>query len=226
MNKLRCTGRYIFSTINFIYICVACCSSPKKEHVIINFAECISLKLANWHDNITYIGEKAFFSCESLSAPTYNSSIINEYRDRPLVFPKNLETMGNQAFQFCKNITFIKLDETKLKVIPWRAFSDCYSLRYIHFPIPVEHIRAWAFANANATVIDLPKNLIRIASDAFSEVPLIHVECHTLLAPELGEDVFSSYTKEKGTLFIDRYSRDSYEDQGWYNFFKDYTFLN
>ena len=85
----------------------------------------------NVPDNVTKIGDEAFFNCTNL-----------QY----IVFPDSRTTIGNSAFNGCSSLVKIKLPNN-ITEIWWYAFSCCTSLKSIIIPKTITKIYDYAFNN-------------------------------------------------------------------------------
>lgn len=92
-------------------------------------------------DGLVTIGASAFYECTGLS------TILNSSLEKKL--PKNLETIGDQAFY----------------KVP---------LKEIIFPESVKTIGGSAFSMTQLTTIEVPKTVISLGGGAFSSTPLIN----------------------------------------------------
>lgn len=79
-------------------------------------------------------------NCRSISAETF----FNRPDIRSVVFPYEMEQIGNKAFQGCSRLSRIELPE-HLQKLGIGVFSDCISLKKIKIPasltsIPKKHL--------------------------------------------------------------------------------------
>ena len=162
-------------------------SSPKavsnpdlteKDYTPIEF---IGLKKLTLSDNITTIGEKAFFECYALAEfadPKDGSKTID--------LPESLEEIGKSSFSKCKSLTEVRFP-TALKKIGESAFAEAsqyidevykpYSKEYkiyhqyyglktadFQFTTQLETIEKNAFAKTNLNKINFPDSLTKISA--------------------------------------------------------------
>ena len=175
------------------------------------FYECVNLQFVNWHDNITYIGERAFYNCLSLSHPLTSTF---------MTMPASLQTLGVEAFMYCKKIQRIDMKETQVKVIPYNSFLGCNNLLQVQLPEELETIGSSAFDSTILNQISLPSTMKKIGTMAFASAPIKYVWSRAKTAPELGSSVFSDFVKQNGKLYIPLSSKTSY-DTAWKKYFKE-----
>lgn len=119
------------------------------------FQECKQLKILEWHNGITEIGESAFRNCEFL---------------QEIQIPESVEEIKTETFNGCKMLNFVILPNG-LKKIDAHAFWFCESLESIELPNTVENIGFGAFANSAITYINQPDNLTSVGYKVFAETP-------------------------------------------------------
>lgn len=77
---------------------------------------------------------------------------------------EGVTSIGENAFAFCKNVTYIKLPNT-IEVINNGAFAKCEGLTQIYLPPSVLYIYDFAFYSCSSLEsLTLPENLITIGS--------------------------------------------------------------
>jgi len=119
--------------------------------------------------DLVSIGDSAFKDCTKL---------------KDIIFPKQLSTIGEKAFNGCSNLTQFQVEYgspyfsvnngvllnsngTKLVLYPFGIKTDNYTL-----PETVTRIGKTAFRGcSNLSVINMPKNLVAIEANAFSDLP-------------------------------------------------------
>ena len=84
-------------------------------------------------DSVTYIGERAFEYCYSLSA---------------IEIPNSVVTIGNYAFRGCSNLSSIEIPDS-VTTIGQQAFNNCSSLSSIEIPDSVTTIGHNAFGSCS-----------------------------------------------------------------------------
>ena len=113
----------------------------------------------SYSDNLTTIGERAFYNCASLTSFSVTSS---------------LTSLGERAFQKCVNLTDFNFinpssDDYRLNNISTQCFEECYYLQTIDIPKSVVEIDVQAFrwCSSLKSVNFYGKNLSVIGSSAF-----------------------------------------------------------
>ena len=104
-------------------------------------------------DNITSIGDNAFYYCSPLISITIPNSVTN---------------IGNNAFDCCFNLKAITIPEG-VTSIGDHTFNDCRNLTSITIPDSVTSIGEWAFSKSGLTSITIPDSVTSIGDVAFYE---------------------------------------------------------
>ena len=130
-------------------------------------------------DNVTSIGEYAFYECISL---------------KNINIPNTVTSIGNNAFSICTSLESIVLPE-KLTVINHGLFFNCFSLKTVNIPSSVETISTSAFYGCHSLKsIVIPIAITSIGSQAFEDCPAL-------------ENVYYKGTEEMWSLIsIGRYN--------------------
>ena len=87
-------------------------------------------------DNLTTIGENAFFSCEALKSLTLPSSLkliggsaFSSASIVSIVIPESIDSIGDSAFENCKKLTSIRIEDSekplRMKEGYYRPFHYC-----------------------------------------------------------------------------------------------------
>ena len=114
-----------------------------------------------FNDDITTIGDHAFYADEYLSA-------IN--------MPRDLELIDKYAFYGCDTLTFVRAGAcSRLRRIEDHAFYSCTTLAELRLPNGLTYIGPWAFAwdrilGQEDTTLGLPSSLQTIGTGAFAFV--------------------------------------------------------
>ena len=125
------------------------------------FKDCRYLTCMFLNDDITTIGDSAFYKDEYLSA-------IN--------MPRKLELVDKYAFYGCDTLTFVRARNcSRLKRIEDHAFYSCTMLAELRLPEGLTYIGPWAFAwdrilGQEDTTLGLPSSLQTISTGAFAFV--------------------------------------------------------
>ena len=149
--------------------------------------------------NVTSIGNYAFYCVDNLCKVTFTGDKVAQIGDsafagtsiQSIDLPKNLRTIGGQAFFQCKNLTEVEIPE-KVTKIERKAFQECIGLttvkinatnpqcdygifidcniNYVEFSENMEWIPDLLFAGADfqgGTEVVIPENVTAIGSSAF-----------------------------------------------------------
>ena len=139
------------------------------------FAWCTSLKTLKLGENIQTIGGWAFENCSSLKNVTIPESVTSIGRWafafcglESLTINGAIESMGNEAFYYCKNLKTLTLGEN-IKTIGEDAFKECSQLREVTIPESVTSIGRCAFVECTSlTTLSLGENIETIGDNAFN----------------------------------------------------------
>ena len=143
------------------------------------FAEIGSIKNVNIGENVSYIGDFAFVSCENLNKISFaeNSQLttIGIYTFggtnlQEVNIPEGVTKIEMAGFATCANLTYVKLPST-LEIIADGAFIECPKLEEISFPENLKTIGMLAFSECSElTTVNFAKNsqLQSIGQGAFS----------------------------------------------------------
>ena len=116
-------------------------------------------------DEITSIGDYAFFECSSLTSVT---------------IPNSVTSIGDRAFYNCSSLTSVTIPNS-VTSIGEDAFCDCSSLTSVTIPNSVTSIGAYAFYECSSlTSVTIPNSVTSIglwAFDGCSSLTAIYVPC-------------------------------------------------
>lgn len=118
-------------------------------------------------NNINYVDEDGIlFNKDKTSLIVYPQGRVEE----TYVVPSSVTIIGSWAFFKCKNITNIDFSRClNLTIIEDSAFSCCYNLKSIEFPLTLTTIGDYAFAECySLTSITFPSSVKSICDSAFS----------------------------------------------------------
>ena len=119
----------------------------------VNFQSKSGLKKLILPNNLTSIGNGAFYNCSSLTSIT---------------IPNSVTSIGNSAFYYCRSLTSITIPDS-VTSIGGEAFYNCSGLTSITIPNSVTSIGNFAFYYCSGlTSITLPDGLTSIGNYAFS----------------------------------------------------------
>jgi len=103
-------------------------------------------------NNITSVGNYAFYNCISLTSVTV---------------PKGIEGIGISAFCNCNKLTSISIPDS-IKSIEYSAFSNCSKLTDIVIPDGVTSIGTYAFSDCSSLInITIPESAESVGAHAF-----------------------------------------------------------
>lgn len=132
---------------------------------------------------VTYIGDYAFYECNSLTSITIPSGVthIGEYVCDSCFFltsiniSSSVTSIGDGAFRQCPSLKTVTFgDNSQLETIGHIAFYNCNVLTSIEIPSSVTYIGEQAFYNCNAlTSIEIPSSVANIEHAAFVECSAI-----------------------------------------------------
>lgn len=166
---------------------------------------------------VTGIGDKAFDYCLM----------------KKVTIPDSVNSIGEQAFCFCKNLKEINIPEkvtiinahtfytceslekivlpNNLTEIKYYAFLDCNNLKSVNIPNKVFKIGSYAFAGCNLTDIVFPSNLNSIGYSAFYNCSLENVTFFSQNPPTI--ESYSFAKNDKLTkIYVPVGSRTAYEN--------------
>ena len=103
-------------------------------------------------NNITSIGNSAFYNCSRLTSIT---------------IPNSVTSIGSYAFKKCSGLTSINIPNSVTNIGSY-AFEDCFGLTSINIPNSVTSVGSYAFSNCSRlTSITIPNSVNSIESYAF-----------------------------------------------------------
>lgn len=126
-------------------------------------------------ENVTSIGEYAFYKCYGLTSATIPNGVIaiSDYAFcycgslKSVLLPKSIKTIGNHSFEYCNELTSLKLPDGVVS-IGNSAFLHCYNLTDFSMPNSVSSIGAYVFSNCrNLKSINISNNIVSIPNYAF-----------------------------------------------------------
>lgn len=123
------------------------------NHVLIKYIKVPGVTEISVPEEVTEIGEHAFWMCEELKSIKFHGGI---------------HKIGRCAFYGCKGLQKIELYQG-LTEIGAQAFDKCNSLKSIELPNGLETIEYYAFNNCSSlNAVKIPDGVISIGSNAFA----------------------------------------------------------
>ena len=107
-------------------------------------------------ENVTSIGDSAFFSCLDLETISIPDSVTKiGYAAFPgcdslksIIIPSSVNEIGNATFLNCKALTNIEILGS-IKTIPYRTFYNCEALQYVTLPDSILEVGEEVFTGCN-----------------------------------------------------------------------------
>ena len=148
------------------------------------FYDCDSLMSIVIPSSVASIGESAFHGCNNLSSIVVESGNKNyDSRDnsnaliesstntlivgcKKSVIPRNVTSIGANAFYNCGGLTFIEIPKS-VKSIGENAFNDCSGLTSVTISEGVTYIGDCAFTGSGITSLAIPNSVTTIGLAAF-----------------------------------------------------------
>ncbi len=136
-----------------------------------------SIKTVTIEDNVTSIGDKAFYKCTQLTSITIPASVTSigqqafsscELLDN-VIIPANVTSIDTAVFNLCSGLTNITIPEG-VTTIGLQAFGYCTSLVSIDIPESVTSIGNYAFLSCiNLENINIPNAVTSLGEFAFKD---------------------------------------------------------
>ena len=162
------------------------------------FKNCYNLREVVLNEGLQKIGEKAFWTCTSLSSIKLPSTVteIEQYAFyncinlREVVLNYGLQKIGDRAFYYCSSLSSIALPSTVTE-IGNQAFHDC-NLRGVVLNAGLQKIGEWAFRRCTSlSSITIPSTVTEIGDDAFTNCNNLREVVFHGVPREIGKFAFS-----------------------------------
>ena len=145
---------------------------------------------------VSQIGSQAFASCNSLQSVHFENTRLAELPDQifyncsslsSVVFPVNLNKIGNESFAYCYSLRTLTLPAA-LREIGQYAFTNV-PIVSLELPSGLLVIGDWAFSNTSVQELILPEGLQTVGTYAFYNCSDL---CSVTLlgAPSIGDSAF------------------------------------
>ena len=179
--------------------------------------------------NLSYINDKLFLNCESLTditIPQTTTYIGNEAFSScgsltTIIIPPTVNYIGNAAFLSCISLDSIDIPYG-ISSIGAETFSACLKIRNITIPTSVKSIGNYAFENCrNLNTITIPSSVTSIGWNAFAECVYLSSFYASSIFPIIlpNSYVFDNINKNTCTLYIPKGSLSLYKSAiGWLDF--------
>ena len=208
------------------------------------FFFCTGLTSITIPNSVTAIKYRAFTGCSGMTSiqvesgnPMYDSrencNAIIETAENTIILgcqntfiPNRVTSIGDEAFWACTNLNSISIPKSVTNIGDG-AFNQCINLASICIPNGVTSIGKTAFADCSklATII-LPSTITTIDDYAFIRCGLTDMYCYAEQLPEIGNDIFSSYSiQANATLHVPASSVGAYQTAEQWKDFKEIVAL-
>ncbi len=188
-------------------------------------------------NNVTTIGNFAFDGCSgftgSLTIPNSVTSIGNYAFGSckfsgTLTIPNSVTTIGNGAFDSCKFSGTLTIPNSVTSIGEW-AFFECSGFTgSLTIPNSVTSIEECTFYGCSGFTgsLTIPNSVTYIGNDAFKQCNgFSDVYSFAVTAPTLGTGAFANIN-ENATLYYPVSSEQSYNDNGWFEYFPQHIGFN
>ena len=135
-----------------------------------------SIKTVDIGDNVTSIGNYAFYNCTSITSVTLGDSLSSIGDDAfeyctgltSIEIPDSVTSIGSSVFAYCTVLTGIEIPDT-VTSLGNSAFSYCTGLTSVTIPDNVTSIGRSVFEHCTSLAsVTIPDNVTSIGSSAFS----------------------------------------------------------
>ncbi len=190
------------------------------------FCYCYSLSDIVLPNMVTTIEKETFSGCRSLSKVVFPKNLktigdgaFNYTKMKTLDLPQGLQSIGQEAFYACKNITNLIIPGSVVS-IGRRAFQGCKSLVSVEIQEGVTFLNTSCFYDCSLlSTVRLPNSINKIEYLVFSKCPVLsNLYIKANIPPVISNnDVFGGNTGMN--IWVPRASVDAYKEK--WNAFKD-----
>lgn len=193
--------------------------------MIYKYHECVRLESVDIPQNVTFIGNNAFYDCRSITSivipdkiESINKSTFDNCRGLlSVTIPNSVTSIGKQAFYNCRSLTSINIP-TSVTSIDSEAFRCCSGLSFLEIPNSVTSIGKSAFSECEGlTYVSIGNSVTSIGDNAFGiDLPVVISQIENPL--KIGYS-FTTNTFKNSTLYVPEGTIEKYkETEGWNEF--------
>ncbi len=170
------------------------------------FEGCENLQEINIPDSIKIIGANPFLFCKKLSKIISSRFVIQDgllvdnkqniiiscfSKEKSIVIPDTITSIGGRAFAFCSSLEYITIPES-VKSIGNAAFNYCRSLKQITIPYSVENIDTFVFSGCKSlSRVDILGPITTIGKSTFDGCESLQQINIPESVTEIGNEAFS-----------------------------------
>lgn len=188
--------------------------------------DCDKLITVKGCENITTIGNSAFYNCkyletiEGLKPVTVGDGAFNSCTRLKSIDLSSTASIGSNSFIHCDSLKTVDL--SNLTSISGSAFRYCDGLTSVTIPDNIISIPYNCFQDCiNLQEVVLGASIATIQSYAFSGCPITHLYINAPAPPTVASGSFSTNVPTSATLYVPDYAMVSYKlDSYWGTFTK------
>ncbi len=157
-------------------------------------------------NNVTTIGDYAFYDCSSLTSVTIGDSVT---------------TIGYGAFSDCSSLTSVTIPDSVTTIGEW-AFSDCSSLTSVTIPNSVTTIGEVAFAWCSSlTGVTIGEGVTTIGQSAFYHCPNLTSAYCKATTPPAGDSIMFYDCSSDLKIYVPVESVEAYKSALYWSDYAD-----